>query len=87
MTVLAVSDEHLLRYYTFPRDEILRLCDMLDQHIGPITRRTHAVPCTTQVLVALRFYASGSFQNVIGDSSGLSQPSISRVFLFTIRQL
>jgi hypothetical protein len=31
-----------------------------------------------KVLMALRFYASGSFQGVIADTFGLSQPSVSR---------
>jgi hypothetical protein len=31
-----------------------------------------------KVFVALRFYASGSFQGVIADTFGLSQPSVSR---------
>lgn len=80
---LAVSDEHLLRYYRFPRRELQWLCDVLEPHIGPVTRRSHAVPCHTQVLVALRFYASGSFQSVLGDSSHLSQASVSRIIRVT----
>jgi hypothetical protein len=31
-----------------------------------------------QILVALRYYATGSMQIVIGDTGHLSQPSISR---------
>lgn len=76
---LEVEDEHLLRYYRFPRREILWLCDELEPDIGRVTRRSHAVPTHTQVLTALRFYASGSFQSVVGDASGLSQSSVSRI--------
>jgi len=32
---------------------------------------------TTQTLVALRFYATGSMQHVAGDLHGISQPSVS----------
>ncbi|XP_042889388.1 putative nuclease HARBI1 [Penaeus japonicus] len=76
---LRISDEHLLRYYRFPRCEILRLCEELDPFLRRRTRRSHAVPTHTQVLVALRFYASGTFQSVIGDSCGLTQASVSRI--------
>lgn len=76
---LEVDDIHLLRNYRFPRREILWLCEELEQDIGRVTRRCHAISTHTQVLAALRFYASGSFQSVIGDSCGLSQTSVSRV--------
>lgn len=76
---LDISDEHLLRYYRFPRQEILHLCEELQPHLQRRTRRSHAIPTHTQVLVALRFYCSGSFQSVIGDSAGLTQASVSRV--------
>lgn len=76
---LEVSDAHLLRYYRFPRADIMWLCDELQEDIGRVTRRSHAIPTHTQVLVALRFYASGSFQSVLGDSVGLSQSSVSRI--------
>lgn len=76
---LHVSDEHLLRYYRFPRQEIINLCQELDPHIGRRTRRSHAIPTHTQVLITLRVLASGTFQNVIGDSAGVTQASVSRV--------
>ena len=76
---MSISDDNLLRYYRFPRHEIIRLCEELDPLLGRKMRRSHAVPTHTQVLVALRFYASGTFQNVLGDSVGLTQASISRI--------
>ncbi|XP_069165794.1 putative nuclease HARBI1 [Procambarus clarkii] len=76
---LDVSDKKLLRYYRFPRHMILRLCEDLKDDIKRITRRGQAIPAHTSLLVALRFYASGSFQSVIGDSTGLSQSSVSRI--------
>lgn len=76
---LHVCDNHLLRFYRFLRGEILRLCRELQHDIGRVTRRSHAIPTHTLLLVALRFYASGSFQSVVGDVTGLSQSSVSRV--------
>ncbi|XP_050687164.1 putative nuclease HARBI1 [Eriocheir sinensis] len=76
---LQVSDEHLLRHYRMPRHEILRLCDELSPLLSRATKRAHAIPTHTQVLVTLRFLASGTFQNVIADTTGLTQPSVSRI--------
>ncbi|XP_045584851.1 putative nuclease HARBI1 [Procambarus clarkii] len=76
---LDISDEHLLKYYCFPRHVILRFCDVLKNDIARITKRSRAIPCHTIVLVALRFYTSGSLQSVIADSTGLSQSSVSRI--------
>lgn len=76
---LDVSDEDLLRYYRFPRHEIISLCEELHPHIGRQSRRSHAIPTHTQVLMTLRFLVSGTFQSVIGDSTGVTQASVSRV--------
>lgn len=71
-------DDFLLRAYRFPRHKIIELCNELRPDLEKATLRSHSIPVELQVLSALRFYASGSFQNVIGDVFGLSQPSISR---------
>ena len=76
---LNISDDHLIRYYRMPRNEILELCEQIAPEISRHTRRTRAIPVHTQVLVALRFYASGSFQSVVSDTVGLSQASVSRI--------
>lgn len=74
-----VSDERLLRYYRFPWQEIISLCQELDSHIGRPTRRPYVIPTHTQVVITLRVLASGTFQNIIGDTAGGTQASISRV--------
>lgn len=76
---LHVSDEHLLRYDRLPREEIVRLREGLEPVIARRTRRSHGLPVATQVLTALRFYSSGSFQSVVGDATRLHQSSVSRV--------
>jgi hypothetical protein len=76
---LNVSDNTLLRYYRFPRNVITELCDMLEPTLGRVTERCHPIPICTQVLVSLRFLASGTFQNVLADTVGVSQPTVSRI--------
>ena len=67
---LALSDRELLKHYRFPRHELILLIEELTPLLQRRTRRGHAIPPHTQVLIALRVYASGSFQHVIGDTSG-----------------
>jgi len=42
------------------------------------TTRSNALSVSTQVLVALRYFATGSFQQVAGNLHGISQSSVSR---------
>lgn len=79
LTPDAISNEHLLRYYRFPRCEVDVLIEELRPMLEHQTQRSHAIPVPTQVLATLRFYASGSFQSVVGDVTGLSQSSIRRI--------
>lgn len=76
---LDISDAHLLRYYRFPRREIINLIEELRPALERNTRRSHALPVSTQVLVALKFYASGSFQSIVADAAGINQSSVSRI--------
>ena len=43
------------------------------------TRRNHALTPIQQLCCALRFYASGSYQRVVGDSLGLHNSTVSKV--------
>ena len=67
---LALRDDELLRKYRFPRQEPILLFEEMEPHLRRRTRRSQALPVHTQVLLALRLFASGSFQNVIGDTAG-----------------
>lgn len=67
---LALSDMELIKKYKFPRYELIQLIEELEPILQRRTRRSHAIPTHTQVLLTLRIYASGSFQHVIGDSAG-----------------
>jgi hypothetical protein len=41
--------------------------------------RSRAFPVSQQIMVALRFYASGSFQAVVGDVHNISRPSVCKI--------
>ncbi|KAG0710250.1 putative nuclease HARBI1 [Chionoecetes opilio] len=69
-----------MKHYRFPRHELIELIEELEPQLRRRTRRTRAIPPHTQVLLALRILASGSFQHVIGDTTGthiaIKAPSI-----------
>ncbi|XP_047143086.1 putative nuclease HARBI1 [Hydra vulgaris] len=54
--------------------------DLLQIDLQPKSNQTLVVAPILQLLCALRFYPTGSFQIVVGDSTAaLSQPTISRI--------
>ena len=78
-----MDDDELISRYRMPRMCITELCDLLATELQRTTARSCALPVSTQVLVALRFYATGSMQCVAGDLHGISQPSEDAVSLST----
>ena len=73
------TDEELRSRYRFGRESIEFLSELLRDDLERDTSRNHALSTTVQVLVALRFFASGSFLQVIGDTLGLSKSTVSRI--------
>ena len=72
-----LTDYEVHQMTRFPRSAVRELCDMVKDDIERPTSRSKAIPVDTQVLAAMQFYASGSFQWVVGRSCGLSQSSVS----------
>uniref|UniRef100_A0A0P4WBW8 Putative nuclease HARBI1 n=1 Tax=Scylla olivacea TaxID=85551 RepID=A0A0P4WBW8_SCYOL len=83
---LSVSDIELIAKYRFPRHELILMFEEMEPQLQRRTHHNHTLPTHTQVLLALRFFASGFLQNVTRDTAGLSQASVSRVLehVFTI---
>jgi len=61
----------------FPRYAVSELCELLKDDLSRNTARSRALPIDTQMLAALQFYASGSFQWIVGRSCGLLQSAVS----------
>ncbi|XP_068612599.1 putative nuclease HARBI1 [Brachionichthys hirsutus] len=74
----SVSDDFLLTQFGFPREFILYLVELLREALSRRTQRSRAISPEVQVLAALGFYTSGSFQTSMGDTIGISQASMSR---------
>ena len=76
----SLSDEECLSKYRFRRESVVIIADAVattcdDADDPPTSRR---LPVIFQVLLALRFFDSGAFQSVIGDTLNLSKSTVCR---------
>ncbi|KAL2091535.1 hypothetical protein ACEWY4_013798 [Coilia grayii] len=76
-----LADESVVRKYRLTRAQIRELLQLVHPHLVRPTRRNFALTPAVQLLAALRFYASGSFLEVLGDGLGMSKASISRLVM------
>ncbi|KAL9978170.1 hypothetical protein ACROYT_G015661 [Oculina patagonica] len=72
------TDKELRARYRFGRQSILYITNLLAGDLRRSTARNHALLPLHQVLIALRFFASGSFLQVIGDTVGVDKSTVSR---------
>ena len=78
---LACYTENELRSrYRFGKEGLQFIIDLLAEEISPSTRRSHSLSASEQVLITLRFLASGSFLEVVGDTFlSYNKSTVSRV--------
>ncbi|KAL2082806.1 hypothetical protein ACEWY4_022624 [Coilia grayii] len=82
---LAHDDTWLISRYRLPRTALLELCAQMGPHLERRTRHNQAIPVQVQVLSVLGFLATGTFQREIGDRSGISQSTFSRILPDVLR--
>ncbi|XP_064649982.1 putative nuclease HARBI1 [Lineus longissimus] len=74
------TDEDFRKRYRFTRDGFTRILYFLrDDLPEPVNNRGNPVPPSLQLRIALRFYATGSFQIVAEDLLQISQSSVSKI--------
>jgi hypothetical protein len=73
-----LHDGELRARYRFGRNAINYITNLLHEDLVRDTQRGHALEPQQQVLIALRFFASGSFLQVVGDSLGLDKSTVSQ---------
>ena len=66
------DDEDFRLRFRLRKDSVSDLAKILDKDLQHQTRRGLPLTPMQQVLIALRFYATGTFQRVIGDLFGVS---------------
>ena len=74
-----LDDDDIIAKYRLPRFVIFDLCRRFDGDLKRPTLRSRSLTVSLQVMTALRFYATGSFQAVTADVHRISRPSVSRV--------
>jgi hypothetical protein len=74
-----LDDSRLRQRYRFSRDSILFITDLITEDLEHPTNRSHSLSAEQQVLLAPRFYASGSFLQLVGDLSGFDKGTASRI--------
>ena len=78
-TIDGYTNEELRTRYRFGRESITYIANLLTEDLRRKTQRNHPISAFQQVLFALRFCASGSFIQVIGDTIGVDMSTVSRV--------
>ena len=57
----------------------MNLHNMIPDDLEPHTQRNHVIPAINQIFCALRYYATGFYQSVAGDSFGVHRSTVSRI--------
>ena len=74
------TDNELRSRYRFGKEGLQLIIDLLAEEISLSTRRSHSLSASEQVLITLRFLASGSFLEVVGDTFlSYDKSTVSRV--------
>lgn len=73
------SDRELRERFHFGIEAILFISDLLKEQLQRATKRNYALTALQQVLITLRFFASGSFLQCVGDCMGVDKSTVSRV--------
>ena len=73
-----MSDEEIIANYRLSRDCIFMLCDELRDDLQWQTKRNYSLSVELQILTALKFYGTSSFEKVIAENHGVHISSVSR---------
>ena len=71
--ISSVSELECFQRFRFRPDSFRFLVDLLNRKIQPSTARTRAISTELQVLLSLRYFATGGVFRLIGDSVGISE--------------
>ena len=69
---LGGSEDEFRKRYRFRKDTVHVLCTLLGEEFAPKSGANHAFTTEQRLCIALRYYATGTFQRQIEDSEGAS---------------
>jgi len=73
------EDDEFYARFRFTKETVLYLLEVVKSDLTVVSHKIIYITPLHQLLVALRYYATGSFQVVVGDSLEVSQSSCSRI--------
>lgn len=73
-----MDDDSQVNNYRLDRFSILEMCAEIGQELEKPNRRSHSLPVSLLVPIALRYFATGSFQSVLAEAHGVKLNSVSR---------
>ncbi|CAC5383905.1 HARBI1 [Mytilus coruscus] len=73
-----MTDGQIIKTHRLDRASIYDLCEEMQDDLKKSTHRSSSLSVSLQVMIALRYYGSGSYMNVIGDAHGVSKMTVSR---------
>lgn len=73
------DDAEFKNRFRFNKTSVMEILHKIGKNIEPRTRRNRAIDARLQILLALRFYATGGFQLTIGDHVNITKPTVCRV--------
>lgn len=82
-----LTDQELIMNYRFDRRTIYDLAEMVEEDLQPQTMRNHALLPVMQILIALRFFACGTFHSVLAEVFHVHFSTVSRVVYRVARAL
>jgi len=77
--VTELSNEEMVSRYRFTNEGVEALEDVLMEDLERETKKNKALTVRTMILITLRFLATGSIFNSVGDSVGYHRCTVSRV--------
>ena len=73
------SDIDFKKRFRLDKESVTALTALIGENISPLTSRNKSIDARLQILVTLRFLATGTFQNVIGDSVQIHKSTVCRI--------
>lgn len=74
-----LSEEKFLERYRLSKAVVSKVVEEIEVRLRYATDRNMPLSPLLQVLITLRFYATGSFQLMVGDNAGISKATVSRI--------
>ncbi|CAK1587654.1 unnamed protein product [Parnassius mnemosyne] len=73
------DDKEFRARFRVSKETVLYLDSVFGSTIKPLTKRNRSLQPVDQILITLRYYATGSYQRVTGDIFHIEQPTVHRI--------